>query len=235
MGDLKPLSFSVGIKDNTKKKLEEIERRFNALKDKTITINVAGGSDEELAENLTAATEAFKELKNAVGTGKPLNTIAKKAAKAQEAIDKLSTSLKTLGSTITGNEELNQFISGLGNIIRAVNADLRELKSPGAFKGFAKEAKDAAASANKAEIEIAKLTALQNRMRDTVTSAQKVSLDTTDLERASVQAGLPRQSTWVVPMCRLVLRAQSRICPICRRRPVRLNGWRQKPDVPMSS
>lgn len=184
MGDLKPLSFSVGIKDNTKKKLEEIERRFNALKDKTITINVAGGSDKELAENLTAATEAFKELKNAVGTGKPLNTIAKKAAKAQEAIDKLSTSLKTLGSTITGNEELNQFVSGLGNIIRAVNADLRELKSPGAFKGFAKEAKDAAASANKAEIEIAKLTALQNRMRDTVTSAQKVSLDTTDLERA---------------------------------------------------
>lgn len=184
MGDLKPLSFSVGIKDNTKKKLEEIERRFSALKDKTITINVAGGSDKELAENLTAATEAFKELKNAVGTGKPLNTIAKKAAKAQEAIDKLSTSLKTLGSTITGNEELNQFVSGLGNIIRAVNADLRELKSPGAFKGFAKEAKNAAASANKAEIEIAKLTALQNRMRDTVTSAQKVSLDTTDLERA---------------------------------------------------
>ena len=184
MGDLKPLSFSVGINDNTKKKLEEIERRFNALKDKTITINVAGGSDKELAENLTAATEAFKELKNAVGTGKPLNTIAKKAAKAQEAIDKLSTSLKTLGSTITGNEELNQFVSGLGNIIRAVNADLRELKSPGAFKGFAKEAKDAAASANKAEIEIAKLTALQNRMRDTVTSAQKVNLDTTDLERA---------------------------------------------------
>ena len=184
MGDLKPLSFSVGIKDNTKKKLEEIERRFNALKDKTITINVAGGSDKELAENLTAATEAFKELKNAVGTGKPLNTIAKKAAKAQEAIDKLSTSLKTLGSTITGNEKLNQFVSGLGNIIRAVNADLRELKSPGAFKGFAKEAKDAAASANKAEIEIAKLTALQNRMRDTVTSAQKVSLDTTDLEKA---------------------------------------------------
>lgn len=184
MGDLKPLSFSVGIKDNTKKKLEEIEGRFNALKDKTITINVAGGSDKELAENLTAATEAFKELKNAVGTGKPLNTIAKKAAKAQEAIDKLSTSLKTLGSTITGNEELNQFVSGLGNIIRAVNADLRELKSPGAFKGFAKEAKDAAASANKAEIEIAKLTALQNRMRDTVTSAQKVNLDTTDLERA---------------------------------------------------
>ena len=184
MGDLKPLSFSVGIKDNTKKKLEEIERRFNALKDKTITINVAGGSDKELSENLTAATEAFKELKNAVGTGKPLNTIAKKAAKAQEAIDKLSTSLKTLGSTITGNDELNQFVSGLGNIIRAVNADLRELKSPGAFKGFAKEAKDAAASANKAEIEIAKLTALQNRMRDTVTSAQKVSLDTTDLERA---------------------------------------------------
>lgn len=184
MGDLKPLSFSVGIKDNTKKKLEEIERRFSALKDKTITINVAGGSDKELAENLTAATEAFKELKNAVGTGKPLNTIAKKAAKAQEAIDKLSTSLKTLGSTITGNEELNQFVRGLGNIIRAVNADLRELKSPGAFKGFAKEAKDAAASANKAEIEIAKLTALQNRMRDTVTSAQKVNLDTTDLERA---------------------------------------------------
>lgn len=184
MGDLKPLSFSVGIKDNTKKKLEEIERRFSALKDKTITINVAGGTDQELAENLTAATEAFKELKNAVGTGKPLNTIAKKAAKAQEAIDKLSTSLKTLGSTITGNEELNQFVSGLGNIIRAVNADLRELKSPGAFKGFAKEAKDAVASANKAEIEIAKLTALQNRMRDTVTSAQKVSLDTTDLERA---------------------------------------------------
>ena len=184
MGDLKPLSFSVGIKDNTKKKLEEIERRFSVLKDKTITVNVAGGTDKELAENLTAATEAFKELKNAVGTGKPLNTIAKKAAKAQEAIDKLSTSLKTLGSTITGNEELNQFVSGLGNIIRAVNADLRELKSPGAFKGFAKEAKDAAASANKAEIEIAKLTALQNRMRDTVTSAQKVSLDTTDLERA---------------------------------------------------
>lgn len=184
MGDLKPLSFSVGIKDNTKKKLEEIERRFSALKDKTITINVAGGSDKELAENLTAATEAFKELKNAVGTGKPLNTIAKKAAKAQEAIDKLSSSLKTLGSTITGNEELNQFVSGLGNIIRAVNADLRELKSPGAFKGFAKEAKDAAASANKAEIEIAKLTALQNRMRDTVTSAQKVNLDTTDLEKA---------------------------------------------------
>lgn len=184
MGDLKPLSFSIGIKDETKKKFEEIERRFNALKDKTITINVAGGSDKELAENLTAATEAFKELKNAVGTGKPLNTIAKKAAKAQEAIDKLSTSLKTLGSTITGNEELNQFVSGLGNIIRAVNADLRELKSPGAFKGFAKEAKDAAASANKAEIEIAKLTTLQNRMRDTVTSAQKVSLDTTDLERA---------------------------------------------------
>ena len=184
MGDLKPLSFSVGIKDNTKKKLEEIERRFSALKDKTITINVAGGSDKELAENLTAATEAFKELKNAVGTGKPLNTIAKKAAKAQEALDKLSTSLKTLGSTITGSEELNQFVSGLGNIIRAVNADLRELKSPGAFKGFAKEAKDAAASANKAEIEIAKLTALQNRMRDTVTSAQKVNLDTTDLERA---------------------------------------------------
>lgn len=184
MGDLKPLSFSVGIKDNTKKKLEEIERRFSALKDKTITINVAGGSDKELAENLTAATEAFKELKNAVGTGKPLNTIAKKAAKAQEAIDKLSTSLKTLGSTITGSEELNQFVSGLGNIIRAVNADLRELKSPGAFKGFAKEAKDAAASANKAEIEIAKLTALQNRMRDTVTSAQKVNLDTTDLEKA---------------------------------------------------
>lgn len=184
MGDLKPLSFSVGIKDNTKKKLEEIERRFSALKDKTITINVAGGSDKELAENLTAATEAFKELKNAVGTGKPLNTIAKKATKAQEAIDKLSTSLKTLGSTITGNEELNQFVSGLGNIIRAVNADLRELKSPGAFKGFAKEAKDAAASANKAEIEIAKLTALQNRMRDTVTSAQKVNLDTTDLEKA---------------------------------------------------
>lgn len=184
MGDLKPLSFSVGIKDNTKKKLEEIERRFNALKDKTITINVAGGSDKELAENLTAATEAFDELKNAVGTGKPLNTIAKKAAKAQEAIDKLSTSLKTLGSTITGNEELNQFVSGLGNIIRAVNADLREMKSPGAFKGFAKEAKDAAASANKAEIEIAKLTALQNRMRDTVISAQKVNLDTTDLEKA---------------------------------------------------
>lgn len=184
MGDLKPLSFSVGIKDNTKKKLEEIERRFSALKDKTITINVAGGSDKELAENLTAATEAFKELKNAVGTGKPLNTIAKKAAKAQEAIDKLSTSLKTLGSTITGNDELNQFVSGLGNIIRAVNADLRELKSPGAFKGFAKEAKDAAASANKAEIEIAKLTALQNRMRDTVTSAQKVNLYTTDLEKA---------------------------------------------------
>lgn len=184
MGDLKPLSFSVGIKDNTKKKLEEIERRFSALKDKTITINVAGGNDKELAENLTAATEAFKELKNAVGTGKPLNTIAKKAAKAQEAIDKLSTSLKTLGSTITGNEELNQFVSGLGNIIRAVNADLRELKSPGAFKGFAKEAKDAAASANKAEIEIVKLTALQNRMRDTVTSAQKVNLDTTDLEKA---------------------------------------------------
>ncbi|MBO6031569.1 MAG: tape measure protein [Prevotella sp.] len=184
MGDLKPLAFSVGIKDNTKKKLGEIEKRLNALKDKTITIAIAGGSDKELAENLTAATEAFKELKNAVGTGKPLNTIAKKATKAQEAIDKLSTSLKTLGSTITGNEELNQFVSGLGNIIRAVNADLRELKSPGAFKGFAKEAKDAAASANKAEIEIAKLTVLQNRMRDTVTSAQKVSLDTTDLEKA---------------------------------------------------
>ena len=184
MGDLKPLSFSVGIKDDTKKKLEEIEKRLNALKDKTITIDIAGGSDKELADNLTAATEAFKELKDAVGTGKPLNTLYKKATKAQEAIDKLSTSLKTLGSTVTGNDELNQFVSGLGNIIRAVNADLRELKSPGAFKGFAKEAKDAAASANKAEIEIAKLTALQNRMRDTVTSAQKVNLDTTDLEKA---------------------------------------------------
>lgn len=184
MGDLKPLLFSVGIKDETNKKLGEIEKRLNALKDKTITINVAGGSDKELAENLTAATDAFKELKDAVGTGKPLNTLYKKATKAQEAIDKLSTSLKTLGSTITGNDELNQFVSGLGNIIRAVNADLRELKSPGAFKGFAKEAKDAAASANKAEIEIAKLTTLQNRMRDTVTSAQKVNLDTTDLEKA---------------------------------------------------
>ena len=137
MGDLKPLSFSVCIKDETKKKIEEIEKRFNSLKNKTIKIKVDGVSDKELTENLKAATTAFEELKKSVGTGKPLNTLYKKAEKAQAAIDKLSSSLKNLGSTITDNDELNQFVSGLGNIIRAVNADLRELKSPGAFKGFA--------------------------------------------------------------------------------------------------
>lgn len=184
MGDLKPLSFSVEIKDETKKKLGEIEKRLNALKDKSIKISVDGGSNKELAADLNAATDAFKNLKEAVGTGKPLNTLYKKAEKAQAAIDKLSSSLKNLGSTITGNDELNQFVSGLGNIIRAVNADLRELKSPGAFKGFAKEAKDVAASVNKAEIELAKLDTLQKRMRETSVAAQKVGLDTSDLDRA---------------------------------------------------
>lgn len=184
MSDLNALQFSIGIKDDTKKKLEEIEKRLNSLKDKTITIKVDGGSEKELSESLTAATTAFDELKKAVGTGKPLNTLYKKSEKATEAIDKLAQSLKTLGSTITGNEELNQFVSGLGNIIRAVNADLRELKNPGAFKGFAKEAKDAAASANKAEIEIAKLETLQKRMRETSAAAQKVGLDTSDLDQA---------------------------------------------------
>lgn len=174
MDNLEPLSFSVGIKDNTKKKLDEIERRLNAIKE-NITIKVDGGIDKELSENINAATTAFKELKKAVGTGTPLNTLYKKSEKATEAIDKLAASLKRLGSSITGSEELNQFVSGIGNIIRAVNAD---------FRGFAKEAKTAAASANKAEIEIAKLEMLQKRMRETSAAAQKVGLDTSDLDKA---------------------------------------------------
>ena len=187
------LTFRVGIKkspefDKVKKEVEDLEKLCN----KGVTINGSGISDS-FSQSIKAVTTAVEDMKTAVGTGKPLSHLKKKAEKAQEAIDKLTASMKSFvnetGRAIGENAKVQEFVNSLGNIIRAVNQDLNALKNQNSFRGFSQQAQDAAASVNKAKIEIAKLDMLEKKMSDTATSAKKVGLDTTALDEAIQKIG----------------------------------------------
>lgn len=170
------LFFEVGI-GMPDKELKDIENKLDAFIKK-----YEGKMDFNI--DLKDVGSSINELREAIGTGKPFSVLAKKAAKAQEAINGLSASLKNLGQTMTGNDKLNEFVSGLGNIIKSVNQNLKGISSGGSFKNVAKEVQESYKSVNAAEIQMAKLEALKRKMTDDASTARKLGVDTTDLDKA---------------------------------------------------
>lgn len=170
------LFFEVGI-GMPDKELKDIENKLDAFIRK-----YEGKMDFNI--DLKDVVSSINELREAIGTGKPFSVLAKKAAKAQEAINGLSASLKNLGQTMMGNDKLNEFVSGLGNIIKSVNQNLKGISSGGSFKNVAKEVQESYKSMNAAEIQMAKLEVLRRKMTDDASTARKLGVDTTDLDKA---------------------------------------------------
>lgn len=182
------LYFQVGI--NKSKDFDKIKKEVETLAeicDKGITINGAT-LDKSLSQSISDVKKAVDDLKDSIGTGKPLSVLSKKSEKAAESIDKLSKSMASFvqntGRAISENSKIQEFVNNLGNIIRAVNKDLQALQNPKAFKGFAKQMQDSAKSITKAEIELAKLEALRKKMVSQSAAAQRLGLDTTDIDNA---------------------------------------------------
>ena len=164
MSDLNPLKFQVAIQDDATKQLEKIEKAFESLKDKTISVKVDGLSDlqnllsalqhlqvhnigKDVANGIKEATSGIKEeAQSAIRTSlsnlaADLATVkeaikndnftafSKRIDTCAEAVEKLDAAFKKFHVTIGSDSGMQNFMTGLGEVIRNVRTTMGTLEA----------------------------------------------------------------------------------------------------------